>query len=208
MLEVILKQEVRKLGDKGDIVRVASGYARNYLFPKEMAMPATAASKKQVAEMKTAADREAARLRGDAQKLAELLKELTVEITARAGESDQLFGSVTSRDIVACLAEQGYTIDRHKIVIKSPIRMVGDHVVTIHLHRDVDIPLTVKVHAEGRKDEDETAQAEGEAAVEEGETVEASAESAEVSGEAGEPSGEPAESASEAGESEKAKEDA
>ena len=203
MLEVILKQEVRKLGDKGDIVRVASGYARNYLFPKEMAMPATAAGKKQVAEMKTAADREAARLHGDAQKLAELLKELTVEITARAGESDQLFGSVTSRDIVACLAEQGYTIDRHKIVIKSPIRMVGDHVVTIHLHRDVDIPLTVKVHAEGRAAEDEAeGESESEAAAAEGETVKASADTEEVSGEAEESSDESSD------ESEEAKEDA
>ncbi len=183
MLEVILKQEVRKLGDKGDIVRVANGYARNYLFPKEMAMPATAGNKRQVDEMKTSADREAARLRGDAQKLAELLGELTVEVTARAGESDQLFGSVTSRDIVAYLAEKGYTIDRHKIIIKTPIRMVGDHEVTIHLHRDVEIPLAVKVRAEGR--EDETAEAE------EGEPVEA----AEVSGESEEASGEDSEAA-------------
>ena len=160
MLEIILKQEVRKLGDKGDLVRVANGYARNFLFPKEMAMPATAANRKQIDEMKASADREAARLQGDAQKLGELLAKLTVEITARAGESDQLFGSVTSRDIAAHLAEQGYTIDRHKIIIKTPIRMVGEHAVAIHLHRDVEIPLTVKVRAEGREEKAETAEGE------------------------------------------------
>jgi large subunit ribosomal protein L9 len=199
MLEVILKQEVRKLGDKGDIVRVANGYARNYLFPKEMAMPATAGNKNQVAEMKTSADREAARLRGDAQKLAELLGELTVDITARAGESDQLFGSVTSRDIVAYLAEKGYTIDRHKIIIKTPIRMVGDHEITIHLHRDIEIPLAVKVRAEGREEESEEVEAEEgellEAAEASGETEEASDEDPEASADSAEASDEEKEEA-------------
>ncbi|HUG80967.1 MAG TPA: 50S ribosomal protein L9 [Bryobacterales bacterium] len=189
MLEIILKQEVRKLGDKGDLVRVANGYARNFLFPKEMAMPATAANRKQIDEMKASADREAARLQGDAQKLGDLLAKLTVEITARAGESDQLFGSVTSRDIAAYLAEQGYTIDRHKIIIKTPIRTVGEHAVAIHLHRDVEVPLTVKVRAEGRKDEDEDETAEGEAA-ETVETAEASAKTEAVAAEDSEPAAE------------------
>jgi large subunit ribosomal protein L9 len=192
MLEIILKQEVRKLGDKGDLVRVANGYARNFLFPKEMAMPATAANRKQIDEMKASADREAARLQGDAQKLGELLAKLTVEITARAGESEQLFGSVTSRDIAANLAEQGYTIDRHKIIIKTPIRTVGEHAVAIHLHRDVEVPLTVKVRAEGREDADETAAgeaAEGEAA-ETVETAEASAKTGVVAAGDSEPAAE------------------
>ncbi len=189
MLEIILKQEVRKLGDKGDLVRVANGYARNFLFPKEMAMPATAANRKQIDEMKASADREAVRLQGDAQKLGDLLAKLTVEITARAGESDQLFGSVTSRDIAAYLAEQGYTIDRHKIIIKTPIRTVGEHAVAIHLHRDVEVPLTVKVRAEGRKDEDEDETAEGEAA-ETVETAEASAKTEAVAAEDSEPAAE------------------
>ena len=174
MMEVILKQEIRKLGGKGDVVRVANGYARNFLFPKQMALPATAANKKQIEEMRAAADREAARLRGDAAKLAEQLQALTIEITARAGDSDQLFGSVTSRDIAAELETKGYTIDRHKIVLDKPIRMVGEHVVSVHLHRDVNVPLTVNVLAEGREEEEPQ-----EAAAEEGEAVESAAETAE-----------------------------
>lgn len=169
MMEVILKQEVHKLGGKGDLVRVANGYARNFLFPKQMALPATAANKKQIEEMRAAADREAARLRGDAAKLAEQLHALTIEITARAGDSDQLFGSVTSRDIAAELETKGYTIDRHKIVLDKPIRMVGEHAVSVHLHSDVNVELTVNVLAEGREEEEP----------QEGAAVEAAAETAE-----------------------------
>ena len=174
MMEVILKQEIHKLGGKGDVVRVANGYARNFLFPKQMALPATAANRKQIDEMRAAADREAARLRGDAAKLAEQLEALTIEITARAGDSDQLFGSVTSRDIAAELETKGYTIDRHKIALSKPIRMVGEHVVSVHLHRDVTVALNVNVLAEGREEEEPQ-----EAAWEEGEAAEAAAETAE-----------------------------
>ncbi len=155
MVEVILKQEIRKLGNRGDVVRVANGYARNFLFPKQMAMPATGANKRQLEEMRAAADRESARLKGDAQKLGEIIQGLTIELTERAGESDQLFGSVTSRDIASEIEKLGYTIDRHKIVITKPIRTVGEHEVTVHLHRDIDIPLKVKVLAEGREEGEE-----------------------------------------------------
>ncbi len=164
MIEVILKQEIRRLGGKGEVVRVSDGYARNYLIPKELAMPATAANKGQIAQMKAAADREAATLKGDAEKLAVILKDLVITITERAGEGDQLFGSVTSRDIAAELEKLGYAVDRHKIVIHSPIRMVGDHEVTVHLHRDIDVPLKIRVLAEGREEGAEAA-AESEEAV-------------------------------------------
>ena len=174
MMEVILKQEIRKLGGKGDVVRVANGYARNFLFPKQMALPATSANKRQIEEMRAAADREAARLRGDASKLAEQLQAVTIEITARAGDSDQLFGSVTSRDIAAELETKGYTIDRYKIALSKPIRMVGEHVVSVHLHRDVNVALTVNVLAEGREEEEPQ-----EAAAEDGDAAEAAAETAE-----------------------------
>jgi large subunit ribosomal protein L9 len=159
MMEVILKREVPRLGDRGDVVRVADGFARNFLFPKELAIPATSASKKNIKEMKAAAEREAARLKGDAQKLASVLQSLNIKIVARAGESDQLFGSVTSRDIAAELEKQGYSLDRHKIFLDRPIRLVGDHEVIIHLHRDIDVKLLVKVRAEGREDEDISAKA-------------------------------------------------
>lgn len=168
-MEVILKREVPRLGDRGDVVKVADGFARNYLFPKQLAIVATQASKKNVKEMKAAAEREAARLKGDAEKLAKVLQDLTIKIVARAGESDQLFGSVTSRDIAAELEKQGYTIDRHKIFLDRPIRLVGDHEVLVHLHRDIDLKLVVKVRAEGREDEeivpkDTAAEAEAETA--------------------------------------------
>jgi len=153
-MEVILKREVPRLGDRGDVVRVADGFARNYLFPKQLAIPATTASRKNVKEMKAAAEREADRLKGDAEKLSNSLQALTIKIIARAGESDQLFGSVTSRDIAAELEKQGYSIDRHKIFLDRPIRLVGDHEVSIHLHRDIDVNLVVKVRAEGRENEE------------------------------------------------------
>jgi len=185
MMEVILKREVPRLGDRGDVVRVADGFARNYLFPQQLAIPATSASKKNIKEMKAAADREAARLKGDAEKLATLLQSLTIKIVARAGESDQLFGSVTSRDIAAELEKQGYRLDRHKIFLERPIRLVGDHDVTIHLHRDIDVNLLVKVRAEGREDEVIVPKA---AAVEaQAESVEAEEEAEAIETEAPEP---------------------
>ena len=181
MVEVILTDEVLKLGSKGDVVRVAPGYARNYLFPKQLAIAATAANKTQIDQMQAAADREAANLRGDAEKLAEVLSGLTIRIVARAGDADQLFGSVTSRDIAAEIEKLGYTVDRHKILIDRPIRMVGEHDVKVHLHRDIDLPIKVRVLAEGREHEaadqvDEPA--EEEASAEAAESTEASAEAA------------------------------
>jgi large subunit ribosomal protein L9 len=153
MTEVILKREVPRLGDRGDVVRVADGYARNYLFPRQLAILATDASRENVDDMKASAEREAARLKGDAEKVAAVLRKLTIKIVGRAGESDQLFGSVTSRDIAAELEKQGYALDRHKIFLDRPIRLVGDHEVSIHLHRDIDLKLLVQVRAEGRENE-------------------------------------------------------
>ena len=157
MVEVILTDEIMKLGSKGDVVRVAPGFARNHLFPKHLAIPATAANKTQIGQMRASAQRKASRLRGDAEKLAEVLLDRTIRIVARAGEADQLFGSVTSRDIAAELEKLGYSIDRHKIVIDRPIRMVGEHSVKVRLHRDVQIPVTVRVLAEGREHEEQPA---------------------------------------------------
>ena len=172
MVEIILTQEVLKLGSKGDVVRVANGYARNYLFPKSMAIPATMANKGQIAQMQAASDREAASLKGGAEKMADILSGLTIKIVARAGDADQLFGSVTSRDIASELEQMGYTVDRHKILVDRPIRMVGEHDVKIHLHRDIDIPLKVRVLAEGREEE-EAAEASEEVAEEASSTEDA-----------------------------------
>jgi large subunit ribosomal protein L9 len=166
MTEVILKQEIRRLGGKGDLVRVADGYARNYLIPKQLAMPATAGNKQQMDQMRAAADREAAAIKGDAEKLAKLLAEVVITITAKAGEADQLFGSVTSRDIAAELEKLGLKIDRQKIVIHSPIRQVGEHEVSVHVHRDIDVPITIRVLGEGREEQPQAEAAGAEQAAE------------------------------------------
>lgn len=145
MVEVILTNEVIKLGDKGDIVRVRDGYARNFLYPQQLAIPASAANRRQIEDMRAAAVREAARVKGDAQKLAEALEGTVVKFTARAGEGDQLFGSITNRHIADELEKLGYTIDRHKIIIDKPIRMLGEHEAVIHVHREINIPIKVIV---------------------------------------------------------------
>ena len=153
MLEVILKKDIDKLGDRGQVVKVADGYARNFLYPQKLAIPADKGSLKQLAEMQAAAQREAVRLRGDAEKQAAALEGVVVRVTARAGREDQLFGSVTNRHIAAELAEQGLAIDRHRIDLKTPLRVVGDYDVPIRFYKDVEATVKVEVRAEGREDE-------------------------------------------------------
>jgi large subunit ribosomal protein L9 len=144
-MEVILKTEVPQLGGRGDVVKVADGYARNYLLPRKLAIAATQGNKKVIDEMKAAALRREAKLKSDAEQLAGLMKDLTVTVAEKAGENDQLFGSVTSKTIAEELAKQGYNIDRHKIEIGQPIRMLGEHQVTLNLHRGVATPIRVIV---------------------------------------------------------------
>ncbi|MBI3664869.1 MAG: 50S ribosomal protein L9 [Acidobacteria bacterium] len=144
-MEVILKSEVAKLGGRGDLVRVSDGYARNYLLPRKLAIPATASSKKAIEQMKAAALRREAKLKSDAEQLAGLMKDLTVTVAEKAGENDQLFGSVTSKTIAEELAKQGYTIDRHRVEIAQPIRMLGEHQVTLNLHHGVSTLIKVVV---------------------------------------------------------------
>ena len=151
--EIILKKDVRKLGDRGEIVKVAPGYARNYLYPQRLAMPATAASKKQLDQMRAAAAKESERLLDEASKEASTIEGLTVRAVARAGESGTLFGSVTSREIAALINEQGHQVDRHQIVLGSPLKRTGDYEVKVHLYKNIDVAVKVEVRAEGREDE-------------------------------------------------------
>ena len=144
-MEVILKTEVPKLGGRGDVVKVADGYARNYLLPRKLAIAASKGSKKVIEDMKAAALRREAKLKSDAEQLAGLMKDLAVTVAEKAGENDQLFGSVTAKTIAEELAKQGYTIDRHKIEIEKPIRMLGEHQVILNLHRGVSAPIKVIV---------------------------------------------------------------
>ena len=144
-MEVILKTEVPKLGGRGDVVKVADGYARNYLLPRKLAIVATSGSKKTIADMKAAGLRREAKLHSDAEQLAVLMKDVVVTVAEKAGESDQLFGSVTAKTIAEELGKQGYNIDRHRIEVPQPIRMLGEHQVNVSLHRGVTAPIKVVV---------------------------------------------------------------
>src|SRR5579884_499272 len=145
IMEVILKAEVPKLGGRGDVVKVADGFARNYLLPRKLAIEATGGSKKAIEDMKAAALRREAKLKSDAEKLAEMMKELTVTVAEKDGEDDQLLGSVTSTTVAEELAKQVYNIDRHKIEIAKPIRMLGEHEAVVNLHKGVSTTIKVVV---------------------------------------------------------------
>ncbi|MDX2151868.1 MAG: 50S ribosomal protein L9 [Bryobacteraceae bacterium] len=144
-MEVILRDDVEKLGHRGQIVKVAPGYARNFLLPKKLAVLATDANKKIVEQERQAHLRKEAKLEGDAQELAKMLNGVTVTIAQKVGEQDQLFGSVTAKDVAELLERQNYTIDRRKIQLDEPIRTLGEHKVPVRLHRGVTAEITVNV---------------------------------------------------------------
>lgn len=144
-MEVILREDVEKLGHRGQVVKVAPGFARNFLLPKRLAVAATAANKKIVEQEREAHLRREAKLASDAKDLAGLLANVTVTIAQKAGENDQLFGSVTAKDIAEGLEKQNFSIDRRKVVLEEPIRTLGEHKVTLRLHREVPVEITVNV---------------------------------------------------------------
>jgi large subunit ribosomal protein L9 len=144
-MEVILREDVEKLGARGQIVKVAAGYARNFLLPKRLAVPATGANKKIVEQERHAHLRREAKEVADSQDLAKLMANVAITIAQKAGENEQLFGSVTSKDIAEALEKQGYTIDRRKIQLADPIKTLGEHKVPIRLHREVITEVTVNV---------------------------------------------------------------
>ncbi len=144
-MEVILREDVEKLGNRGTIVKVADGYARNFLLPKRLAVPATEANKKIVEQERQAHLRREAGLKSEAEELAKLLNGVSVTIAQKAGEMEQLFGSVTSKDIAEALEKANYTIDRRKIHLEEPIKQLGQHDVEVRLHRDVHAMIQVNV---------------------------------------------------------------
>lgn len=144
-MEVILRDDVPKLGRRGDIVTVKEGYARNFLFPRQLALPASSGNRKQVEQEKAAHARLEAKEVSDADALARMLASVTLTIPAKAGESDQLFGSVTAMDIAEALAVKGYNIDKRKVLLEEPIRTIGEYDVPLRLHRDVTAPVKVNV---------------------------------------------------------------
>jgi large subunit ribosomal protein L9 len=145
MVELILKQDVEHLGRRGDVVKVAAGYARNYLLPRKLALAVTAASRRQVEhEKKLAAHREVEE-RTTADALAQRIAQAPVSIARKVGETDTLYGSVTGADIADALAVQGVQVDRRRIQLADPIKRLGEHQVPIRLHRDVIAQITVNV---------------------------------------------------------------
>jgi large subunit ribosomal protein L9 len=145
-MQIILQEDVEKLGNRGQVVEVAEGYARNYLLPRKLALEASAGNLKRLEKMRAVFAKKESVERADAQKLAELLAGVTLEFTRRAGENDQLFGSVTSADVSEALAAQGYTVDKKKVVLPEPIKVVGEIEVPLKLHREVgaNVKLVVK----------------------------------------------------------------
>jgi large subunit ribosomal protein L9 len=150
-MEVILREDVANLGHRGEVVRVADGYGRNFLLPRKLAMQATEANKAVIEQMKVAAARRSATEKAQAQDLVAKIEPMVVSFTRKSGESGHLFGSVTAADIAAGLAEQGFEVDRRKIQLSEPLRSVGDYHVAIRLHREVTAHVTVKVQAEAQE---------------------------------------------------------
>lgn len=144
-MEVILRQDIEKLGARGQIVNVADGYARNYLLPRRLAVPATEANKKIIEHERQAHIRREAREKAEAEELARMLAGVTITLHQKAGEHDQLFGSVTALDIAQALADKNFQIDRRKIQLEHPIKQLGEHRVPIRLHREVTVEITVQV---------------------------------------------------------------
>lgn len=154
-MEVILKEDVPQLGHRGDVVKVAEGYGRNYLLPRKLAILASAANKAVIEQMKAAAVRRSVREKADAEQLAKQYEGLSLHFSRRAGENDQLFGSVTSSDVAHELENRGFNVDRRKIEISHPMKNVGEYTIHIKLHREVSVPVKVTV----TKEVEETAQA-------------------------------------------------
>ena len=162
-MEVILKEDIAKLGSRGDVVKVAEGYGRNYLIPQKLAIEANAANRAVIEQMKAAAVRRLAREKGDAEALGQQLAGVELSFTRKSGEHDQLFGSVTSADIAHELERKGLNIDRRKIQLDEPLKAIGDFNVPVKLHRDVTVPVKVKVQKDAA---DDTAPAAQEASAE------------------------------------------
>jgi large subunit ribosomal protein L9 len=144
-MEVILREDIEKLGNRGEVVKVAAGYARNYLLPKKLAVTATGSNKKIVEQERQAHLRKEAKLKTEAEDLSKLLDGVSVTIAQKAGENEQLFGSVTAKDITNALAGKNFTIDRHKIHLDEPIKQLGEFKVPVRLHKDVVAEVTVTV---------------------------------------------------------------
>ncbi len=156
-VQVILREPIEYLGRRGDIVKVANGYARNYLLPRQLALPATEANRRQVERERVVADARDAEEKEVAEAYAARLNQLVCVIARRVGETDTLYGSVTNSDIAASLAEQSFEVDRRKIKLSDPLKQLGEYPVAIRVHREVTATVTVRIVKEGAEDESDAA---------------------------------------------------
>lgn len=147
-MEVILLQDIDKLGMRGQIVKVADGYGRNYLLPRKLALTATRGNRKWLEQQHVKFLKLEAKEKGEAEELAQLLRAAKVVLTRKAGEKGTLFGSVTAIDVAESLATQGFKIDKRKIQLDNPLKLLGEYEVPVRLHREVTANVQVKIEAE------------------------------------------------------------
>jgi large subunit ribosomal protein L9 len=148
-MEVILREHVDNLGRRGEVVKVADGYARNYLLPRKLALLVTEGNRKQIERERTKLDAKEADEKKVVEAIGERLATVEVVIARRVGETDALYGSVTSADIVEALSAKGFDIDKRQLQLPEPLKKIGDVKVPIKLHREVTVPITVRVVPEG-----------------------------------------------------------
>ena len=147
-MEVILREHVDNLGRRGDVVKVAAGYARNYLLPRKLALPVTEASRRQIERERDKAEARDAEERSGAEAMAQRIAALDISIARRVGENQTMYGSVTSADIAQALAAKGFEVEKRKIALPDAIKSIGEHTVSVKIHRDVTAEVKVKVVAE------------------------------------------------------------
>jgi large subunit ribosomal protein L9 len=144
-MEVILRDHVDNLGQRGDIVKVAEGYARNYLLPRKLALAVTESNKRQIERERKVAEAREAEEKGQAEALAQRLTQIELQIARRVGENETLYGSVTSADVAHALQAKGFEIDKRKIQLPEPIKALGESTVSVKVHREVVAQVRVKV---------------------------------------------------------------
>ena len=147
-MEIILRTHVEHLGRRGEIVKVANGYARNYLLPRKLALLATDGNKRHVERERRIVEGREAEEKAQAETLAATLGAVEIVLTRRVGETEQLYGSVTAADIADYLREKGFEIDKRKLILPEPLKTIGEHTVPLKLHREVSVPLRVQIARE------------------------------------------------------------
>ncbi|MBN2072030.1 MAG: 50S ribosomal protein L9 [Candidatus Krumholzibacteriota bacterium] len=144
-MELLLKTSVPGLGERGDIVKVKPGYARNYLLPKKMAVPATESMKRVILQENRLIEIREDKVKRSLQEVAKKMKDLSCTIVVQAGEEDKLYGSVTAHDIAEAISQQGFDVDQKMVMLEDPIKMLGVYTVDIRIHREIELPVKIWV---------------------------------------------------------------